>query len=126
MPPQGEKNIGPEAVPQVATPEVPKGVEVPVVSEAPKEPAKETFGDQPVTNTLVQEPSQAATPTPIPQPQNDESEVSEMDNAWVGAVEHVIENNENKPYEEEEEAEKLQIKYLFKKFGKLLKKDKSK
>jgi hypothetical protein len=132
MPPTSPQG---EGAPKVKSPEIqaktPEAVEI-KTPETPAEPTKETFQDQsapPVVEpTIVQaptEPPKKEERTVPPTEKDDQKDTTEIDSKWVDAVEQVIEKTEGKPYEEEEEAETLQIKYLFKRFGKILKRDKN-
>lgn len=131
MPPINEQGKAPEAA-------IPKAETTPAVtpeaapkSELPAEPVKEVFQDQPASTPPVilpdpvAEPDLPKEPTPPKEaPDADEKDTGKMDEQWVEAVDQVIEKTENKPYEEEEEAESLQVKYLFKRFKKILKRNK--
>lgn len=100
-----------------------------------EKPASETFSDQ--QTVAPGQPAQAPQAQPEP-PQNQsplslkpidadkevEKTIEPTDKAWVLAVDNVIEKDESKPFEEEEDSEDLQIKYLKKKYGKDLKKSK--
>lgn len=63
------------------------------------------------------------TSQPASDPQQEDVKVPEMDGAWVTAADAVIEKDKNLPYEEEEDAEDLQVKYLKQRFGKEIKKN---
>lgn len=99
---------------------------------APERPT-ENFNDQaiqaipiaPVAPTQ-QEPVQVnlGQPDPIQDVLDDSQESVEIDERWVEAVDTIIENDKGKPYEEEEDSEKLQINYLAQRFGRKIEKDK--
>lgn len=96
----------------------------PVSGEIPK---TEVFTDQ-QTNVPAQNHPQASQepPSAVPtQPPSDDLEekeaeegVPDTDKKWVDAVENVIQKDQGKPYEKEEDAEKLQVDYLNQKYGK--------
>lgn len=99
----------------------------------PEKPVAEKFSDQgtplPVQNVPT-EPvtvptTGTVTPPPSPLTEDDEaaSGIEEMDKSWVKTVDTVIENDKDKPYEEEEDSEKLQVDYLSKRFGKKIDKE---
>lgn len=120
----------PEAAPAPVAPEKPASTE----NESGR-PASETFSDQqtvapsqPVQVPQVQpQPPQNQPPAPVRPIDPDEeveNTVEPSDKVWVMAVDNVIEKDEGKPFEEEEDSEDLQIKYLKKRYGKDLKKNK--
>lgn len=143
MPPQNNQSI-----PTPITPEGNEGVKVPEtkidqipekkpesvpVPLTPEKPVSEKFTDQttqapvspaPITPPVLDEPVKT-TPAQVPVSEDDEAAagVSEMDKAWVQAVDSVVENDKDKPYEEEEDSEKLQIDYLAKRFSKKIDKE---
>lgn len=73
----------------------------------------------------VQPPSSQIPPSPVKSkpvfpPIEEEKEIIEKE--WVKKAEKIIEEEKEKPYEEEEKQENLQVEYLEKRFGKKLKK----
>ncbi len=64
-------------------------------------------------------PGAPATPVPVPATANDQDVVEAE---WVDAAEKVIAQTQDKPYEEEEAFEGLQIDYLKKRYGHEVKK----
>lgn len=123
---QGQKSMPEKAMPPQNPENAPETAPAP---KAPEKPAGETFQDQMSTPVPVQTqtnaPSVPQSPTDDTQApvKDDASEVSENDKTWVNAVETTIENDKDKPYEEEEDSEKLQINYLNKRFGKKINKE---
>lgn len=113
-----------------------KGIEAQTEAEPqPKTPeisAHEKFSDQqsqaPIQN--VPKESNTAPPVqalpgnlPVTEDEEADSDVPALDENWVEAVDTVIENDKDKPYEEDEDSEKLQVDYLAKRFGKRLDKE---
>jgi len=142
MPPQNppDQNIegqGPEEQEGPKQPEA-QPVQSPEAAPAPispENPASETFSDQQtVTPTQpVKQPQARPTPPqnqpsvpakPVDADKEVEKTVEPSDKTWVLAVDSVIEKDEGKPFEEEEDSEDLQIKYQKKKYGRDLKKSK--
>lgn len=123
--PGAQSEQAPEAAPAPVSPEKPASTEIKSGGSA-----AETFSDQPSaapaqpvqTPQDQPEPSASAQPVPpsnLPVSEDQEAEdVSELDKSWVQAVEKTIEKDKDKPYEEEEDSEQLQTKYLKKRFGK--------
>jgi hypothetical protein len=128
--PQGEISASPEAAPRGEI-----GAESPANKpEVAAEPSKEAFADtksvpnpsQPPVQAPVQADDATSQAAPIlTTSPSDQKDVPLADQRWVDAVDQVIKDTKGHPYEEEEEAETLQIKYLFKRFGKILKRDKN-
>lgn len=103
-------------VPELKVPEVAAPAETP--SNAPVQPADATV--PPVKDDI-----NLATPVKEEEPQTEEdleaTETNEIDSKWVGAVDEVIKRDQGKPYEEQEDAHKLSLKYLLKRFAKKIK-----
>jgi hypothetical protein len=123
----------PEQVPQVNVEQIQSAPEKNPQPISPEKPASETFSDQAaiaVSQTPLPAPASAPNPdppTPTPNPvseEEDASDVKDIDKAWVNAAHGIIEKDKDKPYEEEEDSENLQIQYLDKRFGKKVQKDK--
>lgn len=111
--------VGAETAPKPTTPETP-ATEIMRDQGAPA-PVQNTPNEPPVTA-----PAAGTVTPPIPPVTEDDeaaSGVEEMDKSWVKTVDTVIENDKDKPYEEEEDSEKLQIDYLSKRFGKKIDKE---
>jgi len=127
-PEETQNQITPEVTPASAPEQVP---EQPISKEVPQ---AEQFQDQ---QTSI--PRQPVQPQSQPQPQQDEpvsspqtpnleeqeagETVSGSDKQWVAAVDTTIEKDKDKPFEEEEDSEKLQVDYLSKRFGKKIDKE---
>lgn len=96
----------------------------PEVAPAAKEASKETFADQATAAPIpVQDATVAQVPTVSQLPVTDNDQIEELDEAWVEAAEAIEEKDKDKPFEEEEDAEALNEKYLAQRFGKILSKD---
>lgn len=120
---EDQKQTSPEVIPVQTKEQVP---EKPVSKEAPK---TETFSDA-QTKAPAQKKAQPAggkqSGISLPdglEEKEAEEKLSKIDSQWVAAVDTVIEKDKEKPYEEEEDSEKLQIDYLFKRFGKRVAKE---
>ena len=113
------------------SPEVVKAVEASPEQQIPKEPSGE------VPSAVNPAPVQPQQPVQTPsqnQPISDdqvmddasddkkEKDMEKLDKRWVDAVGNVIDEFEDKPFEEEEKSEDVQIKYLDKRFGRKLEK----
>lgn len=139
MPPQNTPNQTPE-IPQPSSEETettipasenkPESAPEPISSELPR---TENFQDQstiaqpsqPVDSAIEPEPAEtvevpAETETAYQEEVERKGDISE---AWVDATKTIIEKDEDKPYEEEEDAEKLNIDYQQKTFGKKITKE---
>jgi hypothetical protein len=79
------------------------------------QPANAPVDDQ--KNTLAADDVKTATDITEPTPATD------LDKTFVKAAEEVIDQYEGKPYEEEEQHSKLQIKYLWQRFKRKIGKD---
>jgi hypothetical protein len=134
MPPQTTPNITPEnpALSQnpseVVAPVPEAQPEVAPQPVSPEAPTAEVFTDQAQTQTPpTPAPAVPAVPvveTPeevVIEEQKEVEKPGEINDAWVHAAEAVIEKDKNKPYEEEEDAEKLNVDYQQKAFGKAIK-----
>lgn len=116
----------------------PENIQVPAVESVPEKPVMsetprtEQFADQQTQTPQqpVQAPASKPQDVPVSEPQSPnleeqeaEATVSGSDKQWVAAVDTVIEKDKDKPFEEEEDSEKLQVDYLKKRFGKEIQKD---
>ena len=139
MPPQNQSDHN--VIPESQVPGTPE--EKPVASVSPEKAAEkapqpispeapkvEQFSDQASAISVppAAPPAQPQVPVRpvVPSPDEEEKEagdVPEMDKSWVSAVDTVIEKDKDKPYEEEEDSEKLQVDYLQKRFGKKVDKE---
>ncbi len=98
---------------------------------SPEAPRTETYQDQATTTQPIHpDPAPIVEPVDIkPTPELEAEEQKEadksvdIDKAWVEAADNIIEKDKDKPYEEEEDSEKLNINYQKKAFGKDIAKD---
>lgn len=138
MPPQNTPNQMPEmAIPEKnqesesTTTNVEQSPEIAPLPISPEIPKTETFSDQ---QTVSQPITPVPTPTPEPEiieatPELEAAEQNEVDKSvdidknWVDAIDNIVEKDKDKPYEEEEDAEKLNINYQQKAFGKQISKE---
>jgi hypothetical protein len=137
MPLQTTPDTTPESVnPLVNTPEVaPEGQiaqpEIAPLPITPEAPQAEVLVDQPSVMApqtpplpVAVEPVQTVPETTEVIAEEEQEEVDkpgEINDAWVHAATAVIEKDKDKPYEEEEDAEKLNVDYQQKAFGKEIK-----
>lgn len=118
-PEQASSPVTPEQAPVINSPEADPGT-------GAEKPAGEAFQDQqtqapvapqaPVTDDVDLAPTE---PTP-----EEAEETTSTDKTYMKATKQVIESFEDKPYEEEEAHEDLQIRYLWQRFKKKLSKSK--
>lgn len=120
---QAEQPVAPVEAQEINTPELPQGPEnTPElqgeqVSIAPVGPEE----SQPLADNQGGEPASevASGATDITEP----TPATDLDKTFVKAANEVIDKYEGKPFEEEEEHHKLQIKYLWQKFKRKIGKD---
>lgn len=113
--PEGNPDPGAETI---KTPEVSQEAasEMAPVGVGPAvQPANAPVDDQ--KNTLAADDAKATTNINEPTPATD------LDKTFVKAAEEVIDQYKGKPYEEEEQHSKLQIKYLWQRFKRKIGKD---